>query len=52
MGVLTGCCGAPAHLIGAQAVSNDIYLDIIQSVRDIKAKTIIAACSSCVKLNL
>ncbi|WP_245867856.1 (Fe-S)-binding protein [Sporomusa silvacetica] len=50
IGVLTGCCGAPAHLIGEQSVSNDIFLDIIQSVRDMEAKTIIAACSSCVKL--
>jgi len=50
IGILTGCCGAPAHLIGEQIVSNDIFLDVIQSVRDVGAKTVIAACSSCVKL--
>ncbi len=50
IGILTGCCGAPAHLIGEQKVSGDILLDVIQSVRSIEAKTIIAACPSCVKL--
>ncbi|MBP2635170.1 MAG: Fe-S oxidoreductase [Firmicutes bacterium] len=50
IGIITGCCGAPAHLIGDQSISTIIYTDITQSVRDIGAKTIVAACSSCVKL--
>ncbi len=50
IGILTGCCGAPTHLIGEQTISDDIFLNFIQSVRDVGAKTIIAACSSCVKL--
>jgi len=50
IGILTGCCGAPTHLIGEQIVSGDIFRNIIQSVRDVGAKSIIAACPSCVKL--
>lgn len=50
IGILTGCCGAPTHLIGEQKVSEEIYQDIVQRARAIGAKTIIAACCSCVKL--
>lgn len=50
IGILTGCCGSPTHLIGEQKISGDIILDIIQRARTVGAKTIIAACSSCVKL--
>jgi len=48
--IMTGCCGSPAHLIGEQMISEDIFANIIQNVRDVGAKTIIAACPSCVKL--
>lgn len=48
--VLTGCCGAPAHLIGDQVLSRDIYVDVSKSIRDLGAITLIAVCPSCVKL--
>lgn len=50
IGILTGCCGAPTHLIGEQNISGDIFEDIVQRVRKVGANTIIAACCSCVKL--
>lgn len=50
IGILTGCCGAPTHLIGELKTSDDIFSDIVRRVREIGATTIIAACCSCVKL--
>lgn len=50
IGVVTGCCGAPTHLIGEKQKPGEIFQDIVQSVRSLGATTIVAACSSCVKL--
>ncbi|MEN6412809.1 MAG: (Fe-S)-binding protein [Veillonellales bacterium] len=50
IGILTGCCGAPTHLIGEQKIPGDIFNDIVRRVREVGATTIIAACCSCVKL--